>query len=336
MQSKIKKLMLIFAICNTSFAETFQYKDEFNKWWNTSFNHKDNFHPAMKKLRNQVANTIKQAEINLLPWYNPKKYKNILSNWQKENYGSVYTVADDLPMLHKFVEDICNKNNISKPFIVIPPFEGVTNAASGKLFSENGVLFIFPGMLNNTNDEELEAIIAHEIGHIKFNHVNKDLAIAIPTFICSTVAFSELISCYLKDFMPKISIEKLEKIQIVGCSIALSIMTCTIIKKIIIGRKFEEQADKFSMSHGHANGIKSYMTKNDYKYSFSDTLKYIEDNKEFLSRNDYEKFMRLWKQAESINYSAEYWDEHPTNAERVKAAEEYLNNQNLQKEPVAA
>lgn len=334
MQKNVKKLMLIFALCNTSFAETFQYKDEFNKWWNTSVNHKDNYHPAMKNLRNEVENCIKQSDNNLRPWYDLKKYKNFFS--RELCSGSIQTVDSELPKLHKFVENLCKKNNISKPLIVIPPFENVINAGACKLFRENGVIFIFPGLINNTNDEELEAIIAHEIGHIKLNHVNKNLAIAIPTFICSTVAFSKLISCYLKDFMPKISTEKLEKIQIIECSIALSIMTCAIIKKIIIGKKFEEQADKFSMDHGHANGIKSYMTKNDYKYSFSDTLKYIEDNKEFLSRKDYEKFMRLWKQAESINNSAEYWDEHPTHAERVKSAEEYLNNQKLQEEPVAA
>jgi Zn-dependent protease with chaperone function len=108
----------------------------------------------------------------------------------------------------------------------------------------------------------------------------------------------------------------------------LSLATYIILKNLVIGKKFEQEADKFAMDNGHANGIKSFMTKTNNQPSFADTLKYIEDNKEFLSRTDYEKFMSQWKSAEAISNSNEFWDEHPTHAERIKAAEEYLNNQN--------
>ncbi len=332
--------MLILALCNVALADTFHYKDEFNKWWNTRVNQKANYDPAMKNLRTQVDNAIKQADIKLLPWYNPKKYKNIFSNWQKEAYGSAYTVANDLPKLHKFVEDICSKNNISKPFIVIPPLEGVTNAAAGKLFCENGVIFIFPGMINNTNDEELEAIIAHEIGHIKHNHINKSLAFSMPTMLCSIAAYSYLIPHCMEYFnLLETMSEKNQKMILKEAPkivMLLSVITHALLKKIIIGKKFEQQADKFAMDHGHANGIKTFMTKYDNTESFSETLKYIEDNKASLSRHDYDEFMRLWKLAEAQNNSHEFWDEHPTMRDRVKAAEEYLNNQQLQEQAAAA
>lgn len=294
----------------------------------------------MKNLRTKVDNAIKQADIKLLPWYNPKKYKNIFSNWHKEAYGSAYTVAADLPKLHKFVEDICNKNNMSKPFIVIPPFETVTNAAAGKLFCENGVIFIFPGMFKNTNDEELEAIIAHEIGHIKHNHINKSLAFSLPTMLCSIGAYSYLITHCMEYFnlLEKMS-EKDQRTIIKALPqvvFFLSIITHVLLKKLIIGKKFEQQADKFAMDHGHANGIKTFMTKYDTTDSFSETLKYIEENKASLSPQDYNEFIRLWKLAEADNSSHEFWDEHPTMRERVKAAEEYLNNQQLQEQAAAA
>ena len=346
MQNYIKKHMLILALCHAAFAETFNYKDEFNKWWNTGVNHKYNYSTAMKNLRTKVDNAIKQADIKLLPWYNPKKYKNIFSNWQKEAFGSAYTVATDLPKLHKFVEDICDKNNISKPFIVIPPFEDVTNAAATKLFRENGVIFIFPGIINNSNDEELEAILAHEIGHIKHNHINKSLALSMPTILGSFGAYCYLIPRCIEYFniLEKMSEEKIIKaapkilmyLNIISTAFSLSIITHAVLKKLIIGRKFEQQADKFAMDHGHANGIKTFMTKYDSTNSFSETLKYIEDNKASLSSHDYDEFKRLWKLAEADNNSHEFWDEHPTMRDRVKAAEEYLNNQQQQEQAAAA
>lgn len=55
-----------------------------------------------------------------------------------------------------------------------------------------------------------------------------------------------------------------------------------------------------------------------------------------MSSRDYDEFIRLWKLAEANKNSHEFWDEHPTMKERVKAAEEYLNNQQLQEQPAAA
>lgn len=333
--------MLILALCNAAFAETFHYKEEFNEWYNNANNaihHKINYHPNMINLRIEVENCIKQSDNNLRPWYDLKKYENFFS--RDLFSGSIQTVDSELPKLHQFVENLCKKNNIDKPFIVVPPNKNDINAAACKIFRENGVIFIFPELINSTNDEELEAVIAHEIGHIKHNHINKILAFQIPTIVCTAIAFHKLLSHCISN----VDLNKLvkEKTELIGqglkvqSSVILGILTCAILRKLIFGKKFEQQADKFAMDHGHANGLKSIMAKTNNQLSFDDTLKYIEDNKAFLSQGDYNKFIRLWQQAVNENSSAEYWDEHPTHEERIKAAEEYLNNQNLHEEPSAA
>jgi Zn-dependent protease with chaperone function len=313
MKKYAKILILSFIICNTIFAETFHYQNEFNAWWNERFKNITNIYPEMLDLRIQVENSLKIQE-------------------------------SKLPKLHKFVEDLCKKNNIGKPLIIIPQIEYGINAFAEKKFRDNGVIIILPGLFKNFNDDEFEAIIAHEIGHIKNNHTNKIMAISAVAGVGLYYLFSRTLGYYLDlyEVSEKISPLGLQNVKIdkscllAASSYLLAIITRPSLMKLIIGKKFEKQADNFAMENGHANGLKSAMKKLDFQDSFDDTLKYIEDNKESLPKDDYEKHIKNWQMLAERYKALLKSDCHPTFEERIKAAEEYLNNQNLHEEPSAA
>jgi Zn-dependent protease with chaperone function len=305
MKKYAKILILSFVICNTIFAETFHYQDEFNAWWNERFKNITNIYPGMLDLRIQVENSLKIQE-------------------------------NKLPKLHKFVEDLCKKNNIGKPLIIIPQNEHEFNAFAEKKFRDNGVVFILPKIFKNLNDDEFEAIIAHEIGHINHNHANKTWAISAVVGVGLYCLFLRILGYYLDlyEVSEKISPLGLQNVKIdsshllAASSSLLAIITRPSLMKLIIGQKFEKQADNFAMENGHANGLKSAMKKLDFQDSFDDTLKYIEDNKESLPKDDYEKHIKNWQMLAEGYKALLKSDCHPTFEERIKAAEEYLNNQN--------
>jgi Zn-dependent protease with chaperone function len=305
MKKYTKILILSLLICNTIFAETFHYQDEFNAWWNERFKNITNIYPGMLDLRIQVENSLKIQE-------------------------------NMLPKLHGFVADLCKKNNIGKPLIIIPQNEHEFNAFAIKIFRDNGIVFILPKIFKNLNDDEFEAIIAHEIGHIKHNHANKTLAISAVVGVGLYCLFLGILGYYLDlyEVSEKISQLGLQNVKnysshlLAASSSLLAIMTRPSLTKLIIGKKFEKQADNFAMENNHANGLKSAMKKMDFQDSFDDTLKYIEDNKESLSKDDYEKHIKNWQILAERYKAFLKSDCHPTCEERIKAAEEYLNNQN--------
>ena len=62
----------------------------------------------------------------------------------------------------------------------------------------------------------------------------------------------------------------------------------------------------------------------------------IQNNNHPELNNADQDALRKLNIAVSIITIHEFFDEHPTNEERIKAAEEYLNNQQLQEQAAAA
>lgn len=74
----------------------------------------------------------------------------------------------EYPWLHKMVGDLSKKAGIPKPMLYLV-FDGSPNAfAFGRTQNSAGVA-VHTGLLNMLNREEVEGVIAHEIGHIKHN-----------------------------------------------------------------------------------------------------------------------------------------------------------------------
>ncbi len=72
------------------------------------------------------------------------------------------------PEVWKFIEDTCQKFNIRTPGIGIIK-DGNPNAFTYGYYSGYAKLVLTQGLIEKLSQEELEAVIAHELGHIKHN-----------------------------------------------------------------------------------------------------------------------------------------------------------------------
>jgi len=72
------------------------------------------------------------------------------------------------PDLHRIVEDISRKVGIDKPKVMISDME-MPNAFAYGNFSTGKRVAVTKGLLNTLEDEEVEAVLGHEMGHIVHN-----------------------------------------------------------------------------------------------------------------------------------------------------------------------
>jgi len=77
------------------------------------------------------------------------------------------------PKIHEIVEKIAKKAKIPKPKLYLIPTDNPNAFATGRN-PKNAVVAVTHGIVKLLSKEELESVIAHEIGHIK----NRDILIA--------------------------------------------------------------------------------------------------------------------------------------------------------------
>lgn len=87
--------------------------------------------------------------------------------------GSQQAPADQYPELHRDLEDLCNKMNLPKPGLYIAPQSQPNAFATGRSPSHSAVS-LTQGLLEKLSRDEIKAVIAHELGHIK----NRDVLIS--------------------------------------------------------------------------------------------------------------------------------------------------------------
>ncbi|MEM2134697.1 MAG: M48 family metalloprotease [Candidatus Freyarchaeota archaeon] len=105
-----------------------------------------------------------------------------------------YLERGENPWLESVVREIAQKSNIPPPKIAVTPDEG-TNAFVFGRTAKSANLVVTKGLLTKLNKKEIEAVIGHEIGHIKHkDHLVMTCLAAIPIFcfIIATLAFHSL------------------------------------------------------------------------------------------------------------------------------------------------
>ncbi len=75
---------------------------------------------------------------------------------------------DKYPKLHRMVEETSDRAGVDKPELMISRVEMPNAFAYGNLFSGHKVA-VTEGLLETLEEEEVEAVLAHEIGHLKHN-----------------------------------------------------------------------------------------------------------------------------------------------------------------------
>jgi heat shock protein HtpX len=88
--------------------------------------------------------------------------------------GAMYRVKElkegDNPKLHRMVADLSQKSKIKKPQVMLSQISLPNAFAYGSPLTGSRVA-VTEGLLKNLNDGEVEAVIGHELGHLKHRDV---------------------------------------------------------------------------------------------------------------------------------------------------------------------
>jgi len=153
--------------------------------------------------------------------------------------GAVIVTPDACPKLHGFIDNLCKKSGIKTPIVFITIKKHFLNAAASKLLTSIGGIVIGQQMFLELSDQELEGVIAHEIGHIKYNHVNKTIVLAVCTCIATRFTLDTL-------FPIKMTFDKNKLfVRLLNRALDTYILS-TIFTALIINKSFEKEADAFA------------------------------------------------------------------------------------------
>lgn len=246
-------------------------------------------------------------------------------------YDIIIVTPQTMPKFYGFVDNLCKKNGIETPTIFIALDQGFFNAAASKLFKSSGAIIIGKQLLKQTSDNALEAILAHEIGHIKHNHVNKMLLLLAACAVSGHVVSSFLDEHWQVKNMSELSTKKTVITLIDYAFIFLG-------PALIINKQFEKEADMFACENGHAHGVVEafelfldHSQKNDADLvEISDKVNAdrknvgIHDYLQLKLRLGMVKLCHKFSNAYKWIYYNTPWGAHPSPEARIDAAQNYL------------
>ncbi len=171
--------------------------------------------------KNILANIENAKELNLFHRY--LRGKLLASD-------PIVATADSMPLLHAFVKEVCIQQDMRMPTIFVTKnkatfFGGSTSHAnSTKVLMSSGAILIGQDLLREVSPKALEAAIAHQLCHVKYNHENKEWLIKwiAPFMVASFLAKNHAHAKYRKTII------------------------CFIVARVLLAKRFEKQADRFA------------------------------------------------------------------------------------------
>ncbi len=103
--------------------------------------------------------------------------------------GAKMVTPEQAPRLHAIVDRICAETGLPKPGVAIVPTD-VPNAFATGRSQKHSVIAATQGLLNRLNEDEIVAVLAHELSHVK----NRDVAVMTIASFISTVAYYFIMS----------------------------------------------------------------------------------------------------------------------------------------------
>jgi heat shock protein HtpX len=107
--------------------------------------------------------------------------------------GVRYVSREEAPQLHEMVEDLAAKANINKPKIVISE-TSMPNAFAYGRSKRNAHICVTRGILNLLNEDELKAVLGHEMSHIRHRDMIVMTLLSVVPLICYYMFISTLFS----------------------------------------------------------------------------------------------------------------------------------------------
>jgi heat shock protein HtpX len=103
--------------------------------------------------------------------------------------GAKIVTPEQAPRLHAIVDRLCAETGLPKPRVAIVPTD-VPNAFATGRSQHHSVIAATRGLLNRLNEDEIVAVLAHELSHVK----NRDVAVMTIASFLSTVAYYFIMS----------------------------------------------------------------------------------------------------------------------------------------------
>jgi heat shock protein HtpX len=111
--------------------------------------------------------------------------------------GAIYRVRelkqDENPKLHQIVANLSQKSGISTPKLMLAQIPLPNAFAYGSPISGSRVA-ITQGLLSTLNDGEVEAVLGHELGHLKHRDVQIMMFVSFLPALCLYIGYSLMLS----------------------------------------------------------------------------------------------------------------------------------------------
>ena len=155
--------------------------------------------------------------------------------------GATVVSNAEAPHLHATVEKLAFKAGIPKPRVAIAD-RSIPNAFATGRNAKMSIICVTRGLQRCLNEEEVEAVVAHEIGHI----VNRDIAVMTLGSITGAIAGIWLQAEIFNPPRNPDGSRKSGKSEAAGIAAAVAIYTLTILLIMALSRYREFAADRVS------------------------------------------------------------------------------------------
>ena len=126
--------------------------------------------------------------INLLQWvFSPRLIDSL--------YKAKEVTPNEQPKLHRMVDSICRKSSLKKPKIMLANIPLPNAFAYGSPRYGNRIA-VTTGLLNSLESEEVEAVLAHEVGHLKNKDVQVMMFASVLPAIFYYIGFTFMLSSF--------------------------------------------------------------------------------------------------------------------------------------------
>lgn len=238
----------------------------------------------------------------------------------------VVATSETMPKLHGFVEAICKDQAIKAPSIFIAKNRGFFNAAAQKLLVSSGAIVIGQKLLEETSDKELQGVVAHELGHIVHNHVNKGILVSIGSYYGTK---------WVKQYL--FGAPDNNSFDWVAYFLALDVVV-----PCLINKRFEKEADEFAYRvTNNGEGLIEFFEHLEKKEQavdndFDATQAIVRDNYPKIGYADYYWLMARYYKAKVGHNIGKFFSwiyhntplgAHPAHADRIKAVKDHLAQQ---------
>jgi heat shock protein HtpX len=167
---------------------------------------------------------------------------------------------DEYPWLWEAVKELCKKNKVPVPKLALARV-GAPNAFVFGRTPGSAVLTVTEGLLNSLNQEEVKAVIAHEIGHIK----HKDMVVM--TVVSAIPVIAYFVARFLI-FAPRDKRRDSGAAVLVGL-VAFIVYFISNLLVLALSRLREYYADRFSGINTRPRLLASALAKITYGLSLS-------------------------------------------------------------------